>query len=167
MNAYLLPGNSLRHREWVENFKRVVNHQFDTVTTQHYKHWQTGGSQADVAHEIDVASAAAQTLSPYTLIAKSIGTVIAINGTSGGALHPDKIILLGIPLNGSVDREVFTANLQRLSCPVTIIQNTSDPFGSFEEVHTAFENAPANVTFVEFEGDTHDYLDFQAIAQYF
>lgn len=167
LNAYLLPGNSPRHREWVETFKQAIAPQFETVKTQHYQHWETGESHAAVSEEINIAAHNTKNLSPYILIAKSIGTVIATQAVAQSILSPEKIILLGIPLRGAIDRRTFVASLKTIPCPVTIIQNTADPFGSFEEIYSTLSGLGAHITFVEFPGKTHDYLDFSAISRHF
>lgn len=80
-------------------------------------------------------------------------------------LHPDKIILLGIPIKGGAPVDSFVEWLKHITIPVVIVQNTADPLGSFADVKNAFENAGTALTFVELPGETHDYLDFDAIAQ--
>lgn len=165
MNALLLPGNSTRHAEWIEQLADALSPYFDTTKTQHYRHWKTGEQAADVAYEISAAKDNAAQLEPYCIIAKSIGCVIAAKGTADGLLHPEKLILLGVPINGGAPREAFAKFLRTISVPVVIIQNTSDPLGSFDNVKIAFENVGNHISFVEMPGDTHDYIDFESIAK--
>ncbi len=165
MNLLLLPGNSLRHAEWVEELKTALSAQFGDIKTQHYRHWQTGEEFADIQHEINVAKKQEETLKPYTIIAKSIGSAIAARGVFEGLLHPEKLVLLGVPINGGVSAEAFSEWLERITVSVVIAQNTSDPLGSFESVKTAFHHAGSNLSFTELPGETHDYLDYDAIAK--
>ncbi len=165
MNLLLLPGNSPRHEAWVDSLRDALAPQFGTTIAQHYRHWQTGKPIADVAHEINAAQKHAADLEPYAIIAKSIGTVIAAQGTAEGKLHPSKIILLGVPLEGSVDRDAFAEWLTQITVPVIIVQNSQDPFGAFTDVKAALEGKSKNLRFVELIGDTHDYLDLGVIAQ--
>ncbi len=165
MNALLLPGNSSRHGEWIEKLKTALLPYLDDVKTQHYRHWQSGEERADINHEITVAKQQTDGFEPYVVVAKSIGTVIAVKATAEQVLHPEKLILLGIPVNGGAQAELFRQWLRLVNAPVIIIQNTSDPLGSFDQVKTAFEGASDNLSFVELPGDTHDYLDFATIAK--
>lgn len=165
MNALLLPGNSKRHAEWAQALNEALVPYCDSVHTQQYRHWQTGEDRADVDYEIGVAQTKAKDLSPYVVIAKSIGTVIAAEGTANGALHPEKLILMGIPIKGGASTESFRAWLRETNIPITIIQNTSDPLGTFLEAKNAFDDLGVHISFAELPGDTHDYLDFNAVAK--
>ncbi len=165
MNALLLPGNSSRHREWSENLKQAIATHFQHTVIQYYRHWQTGGDKADIENEITIAQAVAGELDSYIIIAKSIGTVIAVKGTAEGILKPTKLILLGIPINGDISKDLFSVWLHQLDVEVVIVQNSNDPLGSFSDVRAAFRGRGEKITFVELPGDTHDYLDFIAIAK--
>lgn len=165
MNALLLPGNSPRHSVWIEDLKLALTSHFEAIVTQHYRHWETGDENANIDYEIGVAQQKAINLEPYMIVAKSIGTVIAVKGTTEGKLKPQKLILLGVPINGGVSKDLFFDWLKQVSAPVIFVQNTKDPLGSFSDVKSAFEGKEGNVTFIELPADTHDYLDFEAIAK--
>jgi len=166
MNALLLPGNSPRHAEWVEHLKTAITPEFDTVKTQHYHHWKTGEEWADVEYELTMARENTVALEPYVIIAKSIGTVIATRGVAEDVLDPTKIILLGIPINGGAKIELIKEWLTEIAIPIVIIQNMDDPLGSFADVKAAFDGIGEHVSFVELPGETHDYVDFEAITRF-
>lgn len=165
MNALLLPGNSSRHATWIEDFKSAVSSHFDATKTQHYQHWQTGEEWANVDQEISIAKEQARELEPYIIIGKSIGTIIAAKATATGKLFPEKLILLGVPINGGAEPDTFANWLTHIKIPVTIIQNTNDPMGSFAEITENFKDVGDHVSFVELPCTTHNYLDFEAIAE--
>ena len=164
MNVLLLPGNSPRHKEWVERLKIALDPHFDSVKSQQYRHWETGDNWADIDYEINVAKDAVNDLSPYILIGKSIGTAIVSKGIVKGLLHPEKIILLGVPINGGVSKDDLQNWFEQIKLPIVIVQNTFDPYGSFAEVKSLFEKI-SSITFVELPGSTHDYDDFDEIAR--
>lgn len=165
MNALLLPGNSSRHGEWVEKLKLAVASSFGLTEAQHYLHWQNGGDKADIDYEIGVAERKTKQLEPYIIIAKSIGTAISAKGVAEAKLKPKKLILLGVPINGGVSKDLFSEWLQQIDIPVVLVQNSSDPYGLFSEIKDAFVGKGRDIAFVEFPGETHDYLDFEAIAK--
>jgi len=165
MNALLLPGNSSRHGEWIENLKLAIADRFERVETQHYQHWQSGGDKADFEYEISVAQSKVELLEPYIIIAKSIGTAISVKGVADGKLKPEKLILLGVPINGGLSKDLFNGWLSKISVPVVFVQNSNDPYGSFAEIKAAFTGKSKSLKFVELPGETHDYLDFDAIAK--
>ena len=117
MNALLLPGNSPRHVEWIEKLKLALVPHFQLIEAQHYRHWQRGEENADVDYEIGVAQKKASELNPYIVVAKSIGTVVAAKGTAEGKLQPDKLILLGVPINGGVSKDLFFEWLKQAGTP--------------------------------------------------
>lgn len=165
MDALLLPGNSPRHAAWVQELKQALAPHFDRVEAQQYKHWQTAVGNTDVDYEIGVAQQTAERLNQYMVIAKSIGTVIAIKATANKNLQPEKLILLGVPLYGGMPKDLFGAWLQHITVPIVFVQNTHDPLGSFSDVKSAFENTGSHVSFIELPGDTHSYVDFNAITK--
>jgi len=165
MNALLLPGNNPKHIQWIENLKIALASDFDRIETQHYRHWTQAGKDADIDYEISVAQNKAKNLMPYMIIAKSIGTVICVKGVIDGKLKPEKVILLGVPINGGLDVDSFCMWLQHIDIPIVIIQNSDDPLGSFNEVKRAFETKNKNLVFFKIPGKTHDYLDFDAISK--
>lgn len=164
-NLLLLPGNSPRHAKWVDSLKQALASNFDTITAQHYRHWKIGEQWANVDDEITAAHKATQGLDSYTIIGKSIGTVIAVQATTQGLLAPQKLVLLGIPIHGGAEIAAFRNWLKSLMIPTVIIQNTHDPLGSFQEVMQAFSGISSQITFIETPGTTHDYLDFTLIGQ--
>jgi predicted alpha/beta-hydrolase family hydrolase len=149
----------------VEHLKTNLSSRLDTVVTQHYRHWESGEDWADVDYEISVAVNRVANLNPYIIIAKSIGTAIAAKGSYDQVLKPAKLILLGVPIKGGVSGESFHEWLRDIEVPVIIVQNAEDPMGSFAEVKEAFEDTGSNIAFVELPGNTHDYLDFDAVAK--
>lgn len=164
MNALLLPGNSPRHQAWIEELRTAVMPRFQQTLTLHYRHWQSGEPEADVDYELGVAEALADNLDQFVIIAKSIGTAIASDGVSKGALKPKKLILLGLPISSSYASERYKDWFDNIAIDILIAQNTNDPLGSFADVKQAFEKLQ-NVSLVELPGNTHDYLDFEAIKK--
>lgn len=165
MNALLLPGNSSRHGEWVENLRFAMAAHFQSTETQHYRHWHTDEENADIEYEIGVAQSKMSGLEPCIIIAKSIGAAISLKGAADGRLKPEKLILLGVPINGTVPGELFAKWLGEISLPIVIVQNTGDPLGSFADVRALFADKGDNISFLELPGETHDYLDFEAISK--
>ncbi len=167
MNILLLPGNSPRHKSWAEDFKSSLlpTPNIGSVIAQHYAHWRNGEEFADTDHELLIATASARELGTYAIIAKSIGTAIALEGIAQGKLQPTQLILLGIPINGTIASETYRNWLKGVTIPTIIMQNTKDPYGSFAELQALIEPGQTNISLIETEGDTHDYLDFATIGK--
>lgn len=165
MNTLILPGNSPRHAAWLNEFKDYLTlHTNSGVTTHPYAHWETGEAWADIPTEI-ARTATHLPKEPYVITAKSIGTAVAVLGTAEGAFKPERLVLLGVPLEGASINKAFFEALRTIQLPVTIVQNSQDPYGSFSSVKEALIKVKEDLTFIEMAGETHDYVDFEEIAR--
>ncbi len=165
MNALLLPGNSPRHAEWIEKLKQAISPYFQHVETQHYRHWHTNTEKADIDYEIKIAKNKMKQYGPFIIIAKSIGTVIAVRGVASGELIPEKLILLGVPIKSDVPKNLFNNWLSKVTIPMTFAQNAHDPLGSFDNLKANLTIMNNTASFIKLSGTTHDYIDFDAIAK--
>lgn len=166
MNALILGGESPRHHAWVRVVAEALEPHYDKVAFLDYHHWQADGAEIDLEYELNAAAKLAGTLGDYIVVAKSIGTVIAILANARGRIAPHSCVFLGFPLRvvAGVRPEV-AAGLKSL--PRTVfVQNEQDPLGSAAAIQAYVEaNPPARYKLQELPGDTHDYTDFKLIAQ--
>ena len=130
-----------------------------------YRHWHAGGD-IDVPFEIHQAAKAAKDLDGYIIVAKSIGSVIAILGIHERLLRPTACLFLGFPLR------VVEANYSQLASlladmpPTVFIQNDQDPLGSAAAVQAyVASTSAAHSSVVTTPGDTHDYTDFESVTR--
>lgn len=164
MDILILGGNSKRHKQWVRDLKDSLKDSFDRVVYVDYAHWESGDEQADIEYEISQAARLASELGSYVIVAKSIGTVIAMKGIASGALQPSSTLLMGLPLNGYIASSPDCADTLSSLPLTTFLQNDQDPLGSAEDVQTFIEsNPPAVWDFSVSSGDTHDYSDFALV----
>ena len=168
MKVLILGGNSPRHYDWNRQLAAALSKAGHEPIIHDYMHWQTGGPLAAIESEIASAAAAMKSEPSYAIIAKSIGTVIAVLGVARGALHPKKCILLGVPHTGIAgDTADFLPSMATL--PRTLfVQNEHDPYGSAEGLDALLERScpPAYELAVVFGNTTHDYLDFAQMIAY-
>ncbi|HET8991486.1 MAG TPA: hypothetical protein VFN31_00440 [Candidatus Saccharimonadales bacterium] len=71
MNLVLLPGNSKRNLNWLEQVDIAVKGGFDDTYRHSYAHWLTGHPELDLELEVDRLKPATHNLSPYMVFAKS------------------------------------------------------------------------------------------------
>lgn len=163
MNILILGGNSKRHKQWVRDLKDSLKDSFDRVVYVDYAHWESGDEQADIEYEISQAARLASELGSYAIVAKSIGTVIAMEGIASGVLQPSSTLLMGLPL-GRVASSSDCADMLSLLPPTTFLQNDRDPVGGAEDIRVFIEsNPPAVWDLSVSSGDTHDYSDFALV----
>lgn len=164
MNLVMFSGNSLANQDWIHEVDARVKELFDQTYVQEYRHWHTGEKLIDIDHEETVAAEAVKNLSPYILFGKSLGSVLAIKGMADGTLIPERCVFVGLPTVSIQQLRLPVLDwLNKVSAPITIIQNEYDPYGSYEEVKAYLEGF--DIALIKTPGDTHDYLSYAQITQ--
>ncbi|HET8991485.1 MAG TPA: hypothetical protein VFN31_00435 [Candidatus Saccharimonadales bacterium] len=69
--------------------------------------------------------------------------------------------MVGLPI-AMVDNQNLPIKrwLDNANFPITIIQHTHDPLGSFSEVERIISEVNRDINFLEIPGDSHDYNEF-------
>ena len=165
MNLLLLPGNSPRHKQWLEQVDQQLRPLFERTLRHDYRHWQTGQPEIDLAYEASQLVDASIDLEPFVVFAKSAGTVLCLQAIEQGILNPDACVFTGIPLPIVNTYDLpLTEWLTGANIPITIIQNSHDPYGSYQELRAIVASTKnQHITIQEATGDTHDYLDFDML----
>lgn len=127
---------------------------------QRYQCWSIPGTSLDLETE----AAIAVRTDPDIVIAKSIGTRVAMNAFKKDLLSAKAYIFLGIPLRGCTNDE--TSALQKLctTIPTLLIQQTNDPAGSFSALASLFPVSPTCKT-SEVPGNDHRYGNIEQLKQ--
>ncbi len=164
MNVLVLGGESPRHKAWVRQVANTLQPHFGRVVFLDYRHWDTG-EPIDIGHEVSEAAKLMENLEEYIIVAKSIGTVIALLGNARGVLHPKRCVFLGLPL-GAMHRIAGVEQGMKLLPPVTVVQNDHDPLGSADEAASYIkEFGNGDISVRPARGETHDYVDFGLIEK--
>lgn len=164
MNVLILGGNSKRHKAWVREVAVHLKDNFDEVQIHDYQHWQKDEREADVEFEVTAAATTAKDLGEYIIVAKSIGTVIALNAIAAHKLIPVACLFIGTPL--SVIKEKYP-NLKTLYSklpPTTFLHNTQDPLGNSDDLKEFLSaHCHAKWNLIAVKDSTHDYTNFSTI----
>lgn len=155
-----LPGINPVTEKWLKSLTDAIDLNQTETIIQRYRCWNTPGTALDLKTE---AAIAAQT-NPDIVIAKSIGTRVAIYAFANGLLSAKSCIFLGIPLRGFSNDE--TGALQKLcaSVPTLLIQQTQDPAGGFSALASLIPASPA-CTMNEVPGNDHRYANIDELKQ--
>jgi hypothetical protein len=167
MNLLLLAGNSLRNKEWIHEVERQLSKHFDATLVHHYRHWQTEEDFIDFDNELTTVSREATNFQPYSIFAKSVGSILSIQGIAGGEFQSQALLITGLPLRVIQEKAIPVGEwLRQVTIPVLIVQNQHDPLGSYEEV-SAFISTIGNdkISVVMLPGNTHDYDDFNKLSE--
>lgn len=168
MNVLLLAGESSRNQAWIEQVSQALAPLFDKTYAQQYAHWETGGNAIDFAPELAKLEKAAAGFEPYAIFAKSIGTMLAVQGMHDGSLRPTACLFVGLPLGYAARHNIALADwLAASGVSCAIAQNEDDPVGSCTKVQQYFSQAPAQPghqpTLLCLPGDTHNYNDLETL----
>jgi len=169
MKAIFLPGNSLRNKEWVEELEKNLRILFDETKIQYYSHWETGEKHANIEHETSILLDKVGDEDDWVVIAKSIGTNIALEAIKKG-MKPQKIIFLGFPLKFFDDndlRKEVISMINSVKSQIMFLQNSNDSFGSSDELEKFLnETKMKDYQLIEFaNNETHDYQNYKKIKE--
>ena len=161
MNVLILGGHGDHNSKWVRQVAGVFQLRGHAVTFLDYRHW--GGKEpADKAYELDQAVRLAGLFNgDYIIVAKSLGTVIAVLGIQSGRLRPARCVFCGFPLKGVLDaREQIQLDMLP---PTTFIQHEFDPWGAASDVTEyvrRYGNSSAQVEALPGSSHEYDELDY-------
>lgn len=161
----LLPGNSLRNRDWLYHAGAhyAETGWFAEIYLHEYEHWQTGETEIDMPGELLRFQAAlhADTPHQYVIIAKSIGSIMALLAIQKEFITPTHCVFFGMPLE-IAGSELFKADwspLGDLSVPTIAFHNDRDPI-SYEVTKAKLTEHAPHITLITREADNHDYTEF-------
>jgi predicted alpha/beta-hydrolase family hydrolase len=152
MDVLGLPGRDAATEAWLTDVMRAFELPEGERTVQRYRCWDDG-ADFDLAGEVARATASA----PDLVVAKSMGTRVAIHAAHSGGLVAPEWVLIGLPLAAYAEGELDLVRALCGQAQVLIIQQTDDFLGGFEQVRAAVDsNRP---TFAEVPGEDHVYSD--------
>lgn len=150
MKTIILPGYSLHNKEWAEEVGGTVHY---------WRHWSKGGSFS-LGYEVGKILEEVKT-DKVNLIAKSVGTMVAMSILQKIPGQVKKIILCGIPSVSEERLELFQTALKNFPPEnIIVFQNSHDPFATFTEVKRFMEKINPQIKVMEKPAETHDYPYF-------
>ena len=148
-----LPGRDEATVAWLESILDGLDVPQCDYTVQRYGCWQ-GDAEFDLDLEVDRAGG----LDVGLVVAKSMGTRIAIHAAQRDLLVADRYVLIGVPLKAYQQGELELLNALCARAPVLLIQQTDDFLGGCQELRRAVVDND-NVSFAEVPGNDHVYSD--------
>ena len=82
----ILGGNSESNKQWIIDIASQATQQGSDAYAHMYQHWEDGNPFIDINHELQVLQQLGLQ-EPYVIIAKSMGSILAIKGMYEGILH--------------------------------------------------------------------------------
>jgi len=160
----VLPGNSERNRAWGEGAVAGFGSEFDEVYMQTYDHWGTGSKEMNVEAELaKLQNVVRDTGCEYYVLAKSIGSLLALLSIHRSYFIPQRCVFFGMPLdlaNQGLFKDDWSP-LSSFSVPSLAYHNVEDPTANFSFTKNKILEMPdLPIELIELPGNTHDYLDF-------
>lgn len=155
-----LPGRNPQTGPWMEKVLKAIDVEGSEKITQYYAAWKSGGSQADPKQEVDIAASH----KPDLIVAKSIGSVIAVNAITKDRLSPKYQVFIGVPFKGlgEPQRKLFLDFCNREK-PTLFIQQANDPAGAYAVMAEHLPKSEFN-TLKEVPGADHKYDDVEQLG---
>ena len=155
MQVLGLPGRNPATFEWLTALLGAINFGDANITVQRYECWSAPGSELDLALE---ARRATET-GPELIVAKSIGTTVAL-ALDLASIAATKLVFIGVPLHMYTASEMETLNNLFNQGLLLIIQQTSDPAGSANDIRSVVSRPEL---IAEVPGNDHDYFDLEIL----
>ena len=158
MQTIILPGFSSKNKSWAEEIKDVLA-LTNPTTVVNWTHWETGETAPDwMNQEINKIIDLIQD-KPVNLLAKSIGTLIAMMVLEKKPALINKIILCGIPVLDfhSGDEKQYKILKTFPSDKIICFQNESDNHGSYYEVEKFLHSINPAIKIISKPRSDHEY----------
>jgi predicted alpha/beta hydrolase family esterase len=156
MKYIILPGYSKKNDDEVLSISQALSMKGLEVYAQRWRHWVDENVVWNVDAEVKLIEESVINDLELTIIAKSLGTHIAVNFIKRNKEKVKNIIFLGIPLINLTDEEKLDYKiLWELNIPITVITNNQDPHGDISHVREFLSGL--KYTEVEKDDNTHRY----------
>ncbi|BCX13638.1 MAG: hypothetical protein KatS3mg085_170 [Candidatus Dojkabacteria bacterium] len=153
----ILPGHSTRNREELKSISSFLSEKDLEVTAHEWLHWQDETLKFDMDSEIELVLSEIKGRDKVGIIAKSIGTRVAVNLLDVMQFEPVYLLLMGLPIKRATEktRNLYLPRLKNYSGKIFVVQNEKDPLGSIQDV----QNFLQGIDYTEFvvENSTHRY----------
>lgn len=167
MDLLLFSGNSLIHKEWIEDVEATLKPLFSRTYIQYYKHWDEQAEVIMLDHELQEVSKVINEYEDYVIFGKSAGTLLALKGIHQGVLAPEKCVFVGLPVQwGKAHGFKVDDWIYKLTVPTLFIQKSKDPVLSYDDLDAYLDEQEVDqCQSVELPGDDHYYDDLGSLRE--
>jgi len=158
MNIAILPGFSPKNEEWALSVQEELK-ELGPITVIRWPHWETQTVEAGWLE--DEANKIVQRIgdNKIIIIAKSIGTLVAMEVVRHKPAGVNKLILCGIPVNdfqeGDDKRFEVLAGFDPEK--IAVFQNEEDPHGKPEQIKELINKVNPEIKISPKQRSDHEY----------
>ncbi len=171
MKIFLLPGQSISNKEWIEGVEKKSKEIFSETEVLYYEHWSLGGKDTNIALETEkLVKLVNSYTDDYIVFTKSIGSLVFLNSFKFLKRKPKAVLMLGFPyyLAKNLNFDLKSL-LNKIDFRVNIYQKENDTAGKYEEVKQ-FSNEFVTIEKYVSAGepnDNHSYGNLEYISELF
>lgn len=160
----ILPGFSIKNKAWADEVATSL-----TGTVINWAHWQTGNAGTDWIDEEIQRAIVLIGNSQINILAKSIGTAVAMGVIKHNPKFINRVVLCGIPTNDfNPGDEAYYEPLKTFPADkVLCIQNENDNHGSFTQVKNFLHTLNSNLNILSKPRPDHEYPYLQDFTNFF
>src|SRR3989344_486476 len=167
MKTVILPGYSPHNRDWAIDIKKKLKLDHE-VLVHEWRHWSGLGSLSANYEVGKILEKVGK--DKVNIIAKSVGTRVALQLLVKIPKQISKVILCGIPTKG--EGETAKKNYAPLAdfspTRILVFQNTKDPFAKYKDIKKFIGSINPKIKIIEKPRSDHHYPypeDFQKFLQ--
>jgi len=164
----ILPGFSIKNKDWAEDVGKKLE-DLTSIHIVHWPHWETRQtSHGWIKTEAQKIAGKLKDQS-VSILAKSVGTLVAMEVLKMKPNQVDKIILCGIPTKDfkEGDQKRFEVLTNFPADKVLVIQNTNDNHGPIVEVETLISGINPHIRIIPKPRDDHEYPYLEDFVAFF
>jgi hypothetical protein len=158
MKTIILPGYSLKNKKWAESTKKTLEKHSPTLVYS-WVHWKTGKSEEKWIEKEAVRVANIINGEKVNLLAKSIGTAVAMVVVKSKTKMINKVVLCGIPINDFMkgDEKYYNMLKNYPERDIIIFQNENDNHGSLVDTQKLINTINPKIKIIAKPRDDHEY----------
>lgn len=161
MKLLIFPGYSIKNKPWAHQTRDSLKLKFSPSVVE-WRNWASETSESSWSEWIDKETQIIikqNDEKPINLLAKSIGTAVAMNVIKTDPNLVNKMILCGIPLNdlNEEEKSLYAVLRDFPELDVLCLQNQKDHHGSFLEVREFIHLINPNIKVISKPRDNHEY----------
>lgn len=177
MKTIILPGYSPHNLDWALDVKNKLKSS-DEIIVHQWEHWSRESKRSFSPRREIAKITSFLGSAPVNLIAKSVGTRIAMHLIISGTLKLNKLILCGIPTKGdeklllgeiTIDRSknIYAKALKTIDPrKIIIIQNSDDPFARFRDIKKFVGIINPRLRVIKKDRVDHNYPYFEDFSSF-
>jgi len=158
MKTLILPGYSIKNKIWAEEIKNKLGPTLNTDVI-YWKHWNNEGVSTVWIDEAVTNINKNYENCQSNIIAKSIGTLVAMKILTLNTRIVNKVILCGIPLNDLTieDKRHYSILSNFPNDKILCVQNENDNHGNFSDVQKFIRSLNPATKIISQPRNDHEY----------